>query len=723
MVKTEFSSNWMTRRRFMVLTGASAAFLGLSMAGCKKEQPEPEPEPEPTHELTYDELSEQIYMGALKEFYDLYEYALERNNDDKRHAFMAAAEAKLMESAVYIPTQSFGGEYAISRMVPYTVDYTLWGNDNYRYHNGLVATTPIKKAHRDEMRSQWNERKSTGTYTSWVRGFLQENGYTLKDTYNIGYSSEPNTWDVLATSRAADSEAIINTYDGLMEYDCEFVLQPALAESYEVSSDGTQYTFHLRKGVKWVDSQGREVADVKADDFVAGLQHMMDAAGGLEYLVDGVIKNAGAYMAGKADISEVGVSAPDDNTVVYTLEEKKSYFLTMLGYGVFAPLSRAYYTSQGGKFGAEYDNAAADYKYGLDTDHIAYCGPYLVTNHTDKNTIVFSANPTYWNKDNITLKTITWKFQTGEDPTKTYEDMKSGVLDGCTLNPSTTEISRKAGEPYPFDEYAFVSLTDATSFGFFMNLNRQAFANFNNANDCVSPQTEEQAARTNAAMKNVHFRRAVAFAFDRASYNAQDVGEELKYNALINSYTPGTFTMLEKQTEIEVDGKSYTFPAGTMHGEIMQAIIDADGVAIKVWDAAAGQSSGYDGWYNPTNAKAELAKAVSELQAEGVEISASNPIYLDIPYAAQSEVYTNKANATKQSIEGALGGAVKVNLTSCPDFTTWYYCGYLADYGYECNYDMYDCSGWGPDYGDPQTYLDTMLPYGEGYMTKCLGTF
>ena len=38
-------------------------------------------------------------------------------------------------------------------------------------------------------------------------------------------------------------------------------------------------------------------------------------------------------------------------------------------------------------------------------------------------------------------------------------------------------------------------------------------------------------------------------------------------------------------------------------------------------------------------------------------------------------------------------------------------------------HDIYDLSGWGPDYGDPQTYLDTMLPDYAGYMTKCMGIF
>ena len=734
MVKMEMekgklnASPSLSRRHFMYAFGGAATLMaGTAFFGCKKDETPVTPDtpdtpvvPDEPVELTYDELSEKIYMAALGDFYNVYQTALAQDDDDARHAYMAASEAKLLASAAYIPTQSFGGNFAISRVAPYSVDYTLWGNDNYRYHNALVATEPITKAHRDTIRAQWNETHGTGTFTAWLTKFLADNGYTLKDTYNIGYSSEPETWDVLATSRSADSEAIINTYDGLMEYDNEGVLQPALALSYDVSEDGMTYTYHLRQGAKWVDSQGREVADVKADDFVAGMQHMMDAKGGLEYLVQGLIVNADEYITGKVtDFAEVGVAAPDDSTVVFSLVQKASYFPTMVGYGVFAPMSRTYFASQGGKFGVEYDTTAADYKYGIDSDHIAYCGPYLVTNHTDQNTIVFSANPAYWNKDGITIKTLTWKFQDGSDVTKTYTDMKSGVLDGATLNPSTTTIAKTAGEPYPFDTYAYVSLTDATSFGAFMNLNRGAWANFNNAQEVVSAQTDEMKARTNAAMQNVHFRRAVAFAFDRGAYNAQDAGEDLKYNCLINSFVPGTFVSLEKATSITVDGKSYTFDAGTFYGEIIQTILDADGVKIKAWDAEQGQSSGYDGWFNAANAQAELAAAV----ADGLDISAANPSHLDLPYASHHEMYTNKANAMKQSIEAATGGAVIVDMVACADFLQWYNAGYYCDLGSEGNYDLYDVSGWGPDYGDPQTYLDCMLPYYAGYMTKSLGIF
>ena len=74
-------------------------------------------------------------------------------------------------------------------------------------------------------------------------------------------------------------------------------------------------------------------------------------------------------------------------------------------------------------------------------------------------------------------------------------------------------------------------------------------------------------------------------------------------------------------------------------------------------------------------------------------------------------------------IFSSLGGLVKVNKTEANTGTEWYYAGYYTDFGYEANYDLYDVSGWGPDYGDPQTYLDTFLPDYAGYMVKCTGIF
>lgn len=669
----------------------------------------------------YDETSTELYNEALGDFNDALATAKEAETVDERYALMAVAEGKLMESAMMYPLISRGGMYAMYRMAPRTKDYTLWGSDKDRYHQYVVTTDFIKAEDYNEMRAKWDELKGTGTYESWVKEYLAGKGYTLKDSFSMPYASDPVTWDGLATSRAADTDAIINTYDGLMEYDVEGTLQPALAESYEVSDDGLTYTFHLRKDVKWTDSQGREVDTVKADDFVAGMQHMCDAQGGLEYLVQGVIKNVSQYISGEVtDFDEVGVKAVDDYTVEYTLEEPCSYFMTMLGYTIFMPMSRSYYQSQGGKFGAEYDSSAADYQYGKDSNSIAYCGPYLVTNATAKNTIVFKLSDSYWNKDNVNIKTLTWLFNDQSDVTKMYTDAKAGTVDYVNLNTSTMETAKSEGL---YDQYAVVSDTDATSFMAFYNINRTATANANDGTTAKSTKSDEEIQRTNKALQNVHFRRAISFAADRGAYNAQQVGEDLKYTSLRNTFTPGYFVSLSKDTTIQINGTDTTFPAGTYYGEIVQKQIDADGVKIKVWDAENKTSDGFDGWYNPENAVEELNTAIEELAEDGITIDESNPIQIEYPYPSAVEVYTNKANSYKKSVEAALGGKVVINLVDAVDLDGWYYAGYYANYGYEQNYDVYDVSGWGPDFGDPCSYLDTMLPDYEGYMTKCFGIF
>lgn len=681
----------------------------------------------PTTELPtgdYNAMSAAIYDAQLGAFNTLYQAAKEETNVSKRYALMAQAEAKLLEAAVLIPGTTDGGNYGLSRVAKRSASTVLWGNDSDRFHNVLVTTELITAEDQTHLKAMWNEVRGTGTYTQKAIDYLTEKGYTLKNTYNMGYASDPKTWDALATSRSADSEAIVNTYDGLVEYDNENEIKPALAESWEVSEDGLTYTFHIRQGAKWVDAQGREVADVKADDFVAGMQHMLDAGGGLEYLVENIIVNALEYNTGDVtDFAEVGVKATDDNTVVYTLCQPTSYFITMLGYNVFAPMSRTYFESKGGVFGKDDYKTAVDagtMKYGQTVNDIAYCGPYTVTNHTAENTIVFEANPTYWNKDNITIKTLTWKFNDGKDPTKAYEDTKAGTLDGCGLSSASLEACKADGN---FEKYCTVSDTDATSFVLFLNLNRNAYANFNDETKAVSTMTDDQKKRTDVAMLNVHFRRAIGMGLDIATYNGQVVGEELKLNSVRNSYTPGNFVALEEDVTVEINGESKTFAKGTYYGEIMQAQIDADGVKIKVWDAENQTSDGFAGWHNPANAYEELQQAITELKEFGVEISKDNPIVMDLPYYSGADIYTNRAQTLKQSVEEALQGCVVVNLVSCADAQEWYYAGYYTESGKDANYTLYDVSGWGPDYGDPATYLDTMLGDGAGYMAKCLGLF
>ena len=341
----------------LLLSGA----MVLSMAACGKKN-----EGDNGAALARPDATDvQIYEDQLGEFNEVYGAATELTAAEQvseKWAQMAIAEAKLMQSATVVPLYADGGRYGMTRKAPYTSDYALWGTDEYRYDRALVTNEIIKAEDYSAMKAEWANLRGTGKYADFVKKYLADHGYTLKDEFVIVYNSEIETFDMYTSQHSTTAEVMTNTYTGLVEYNGEGMLEGALAKDWEVSDDLMTYTFYLREGVMWVDSQGREIAEVTADDFVAGLQHMMDTGKGFEYYVDGLIENATEYLDGTiTDFSEVGVTAVDKYTVEYKLCKPSTYFTTMLGYTTFAPMCRTYYESLGGKFGADYDPAASDY--------------------------------------------------------------------------------------------------------------------------------------------------------------------------------------------------------------------------------------------------------------------------------------------------------------------------------------------------------------------------
>lgn len=679
--------------------------------------------------------SDKLYNDIFGEFVEYYNKALAVGDQGTRLGLMAIAEAKLLETGAVLPYQNNAGNYAISRIIPRYGATVSWGMDgDYRVLKGaLIADRILTPDERAAFVSKWSECETADEYIAYVKQWCADNGVTLQNSYTTTYTSgyEPDVWDVLSTNKTAVGGPVSFAWEGLLAYDAKNIQQPALADKWEKSADGLTYTFHIRPNVYWVDYQGSRITTVKADDWVAAVQHSADCGGLLSSVISPIV-NLSAYVSGEiTDFSEVGIKAVDDSTLVVTLSEMTPWFETVLGYSAMAPLCREYYVAQGGKFGAEFDSSAADYKYGSDPQHIAYCGPYLISNWTYQNTIAYTKNPEYWNVGAVTLDTITYRYNDGTDTLFTWNGFLDGTFNGgIGLGSAALEQAKATkvpddpdGKSY-FEKYAYVVLEDDTSFLHWVNINRYAYANFNDEAVMRSPQTVSQAERTAAAKLNKNFRYALALSRDRATSNALSVGEELKSAALTNSYTPGSFIVAANEFTVDINGKATTFPMGTFYGEVMQAQLDADGFPIKVWDPAgndgAGASYGFDGWYNPTAAKEYLDKAVTELAAEGIEISKDNPIYLDWCYRDYSTVGSAIDQAMKQSIETALDGLVIINLVSSEgDSNNVSYAAYMGDYGYQFNFDFGGSSGWGPDYGDAQTYLDTMLP--DGGMMQNVG--
>ena len=136
-------------------------------------------------------------------------------------------------------------------------------------------------------------------------------------------------------------------------------------------------------------------------------------------------------------------------------------------------------------------------------------------------------------------------------------------------------------------------------------------------------------------------------------------------------------------------------------------------------DAHIKTEDGIDGWYDPDYAKACLEAAKEELGD-----TVSWPIQIDIEYLSSAATNTAQAQAVKQVIEDCLGAEnVQVNLIEATTTDDYYASGYRAANGEAGNFDFFYGSGWGPDYGDPNTYLNTFLGGGAGYMTKVIGLF
>ena len=80
-----------------------------------------------------------VYERALGSYEALIKEAKKEKDDNKRFVKYAKAEAALMDSATFMPTTTQGGTYAITRIAPRTVPYSMWGNDDDRLRGLVVA--------------------------------------------------------------------------------------------------------------------------------------------------------------------------------------------------------------------------------------------------------------------------------------------------------------------------------------------------------------------------------------------------------------------------------------------------------------------------------------------------------------------------------------------------------------------------------------------------------
>ena len=485
-------------------------------------------------------------------------------------------------------------------------------------------------------------------------------------TFSYVYETDPDSLNYLTTGKAAVANITSNVVDGLMENDRYGNFVPSMAEDWSVSKDGLTYTYTIRKDAKWYTSEGEEYAPVKAQDFVTGLKYAADNKSEALYLVQESIKGLDAYVKGEVkDFSEVGIKAIDDQTVQYTLNKPESFWNSKTTMGILAPVNEEFLNSKG-----------ADFAKATDPSSILYNGPFLLKSLVAKSSVEFEKNPNYWDKDNVHIDKVKLAYWDGQDTNKPAENFKDGSFTMARLFPTSASYPELEKE---FKDNIVYTQQDSATFLVGTNIDRQSYK-------YTSKTTDEQKTSTKKALLNKDFRQAIAFGFDRTAYASQVNGANGATKLLRNLFVPPAF--------VQADGKNF--------GELVKEKLVTYGDEwkdVKLDDAQ-------DGLYNPEKAKAELAKAKTALQAEGVQF----PIHLDMPVDQTNTTKVQRVQSLKQSLEATLGtDNVVIDIQQLQKDEVLNIT-YFAETAAGEDWDLSDNVGWSPDFADPSTYLDIIKP-------------
>ena len=486
-------------------------------------------------------------------------------------------------------------------------------------------------------------------------------------------ANEMETFCYHYSQAAVDLNVLSNCYEHLLTNDAAGALVPAAAKAWNSPDGGQTWIFELNEDIVWVDYQGEYMADCTTEDWMTGLEWVLNyhknQSANTSMPIE-MIKGAKDYYdytktltaeEGKAlgldKFQEmVAVSCADDYTIQYECVDKLSYFPSVATYNCLAPLSAELIAEIGvdGYFGADYKT-------------MWYNGPYTITEYIYQSEKVLTKNESYHAKDEVKLfDTVTVKMVESADVA--YEMFDAGELDYIELPASKL----KTIYDDPNHKYN-ANLVEArpTKYSYQIHLV------YDKKNEDGTPDVA-----WNTAVANENFRLALYYGLDATNYLARTND--------INPLSCQNFCYTANAVAVNSAGVDYT-----------QLVRDEIGLQYATDKFAR---------YDADKAAQYKAAAIEELKAAGIEL----PIKMAYYISGSSTTAKETADVFANLIKTCLGDDLVV-------LDTKTYVSKLNTEVRDPQLASIYINGWGADFADPinflgqETYGDDNAYYSQSY--------